>query len=667
MDRSDRSRSRPPRSSGTHRGRNDLPENGHFGDAVWRVVSVGALALFLVVPPLGALARAGETRANRAQALYRHALRLLEDDSIESRRRARAELIQATLLRPDEPKYHVALGRVYIAGGFLREARKSFERALEIDPDQDEAHWGLGTVCRYDWLKTADEHSLDRAIQDYSIAARIAPTLRERWIRLAPLLVERGNLRAAQAAAERAFEAEPQDPVGLLSVAYTSYLSGNLERADIGFQSAVPRLEPRVRRLFEDVRPIMTPQEMRRLDHLDEKRRAAALSAFWKDIDPDLSTRMNEARLEYWARAAHAYFLYFDSKRQAWDMRGQLYVRYGAPRWRDFNPLGSPKSDNWQVWRYPELGMRIWLQDPARDGRYQWPGKSLAFYSVDQPAPILPYPDSLAHHPELLATGRACGVFHRMPPGAVALDVRAVVSQFVGGRGPHLLAQAEAPGPPGNSLTAEWVVLDSTWGEVARSLQVMTASACDSTELRVADFATDLSPGDYRIGLSVRGEQGARGVFRTHAKVLAAKPGLGLSDIVVTCGPPLRPARGEEPTVRLAPNPEGRVRRGGSLVAYFEIYGLDTTLDGTSRFEYTATVRSADKDNRFWFSRLISPRAQIPAVVASREEENVGVLRRQFFSVPVQSLPPGRYSLEIRVKDLIGSVEAAHTAAFVIP
>ena len=118
--------------------------------------------------------------------------------------------------------------------------------------------------------------------------------------------------------------------------------------------------------------------------------------------------------------------------------------------------------------------------------------------------------------------------------------------------------------------------------------------------------------------------------------------------------------------MRLAPNPQGRVPRGGSVAAYFEIYGLNTTPDRKSRFEYTATVHSADKDSRSWLSRLISPRDQIPETAASREEESAGVLRRQFFSVPVQSLPPGRYRLEIRVKDLVGGGEAAQTAAFVI-
>jgi GWxTD domain-containing protein len=422
-----------------------------------------------------------------------------------------------------------------------------------------------------------------------------------------------------------------------------------------------------VRRLFEDVRPIVAPPEMRALERLDGKRREVAVAAFWRDLDPDPTTRMNEARLEFWSRAAHAYFLYYDPRQRQWDVRGQLYLRFGPPRWRDFNPPRGPSAEsNFQVWGYPDLGMRIWLQDQARNGRYQMPGKPLAFHATDRPIPMLPYPDSLARHPELFGTGRGVATFHRHPPGAVPIDVRATLSRFSGSGGAHLLAQAEVPGSPADDLTAEWVVLDSTGSEIARSSQVLTVSACDPTELRVSDFATDLPPGSYGVGLAVRGARGALGLFRTQARLTAAEPGLGISDIVVTCGQPPRPGRGEEPVIRLAPNPKGRIRRGGTLNAYFEIYGLAAPGGRNSRFEYTATLRSAGKDARAWLQRLFSPRPQVPEITARREEESAGGLRRQFLSVPVQSLPCGRYQLEISVKDLIAGVEESRSASFVI-
>src|SRR5678816_2208276 len=95
---------------------------------------------------------------------------------------------------------------------------------------------------------------------------------------------------------------------------------------------------------------------------------AAFERRFWRQQDPDLVPPQNEAQLEYWSRVAHAYLLYYDSRRQAWDQRGEIFVRYGAPARQIYNGVGdtlmlgltpgSHQPVNVLVWEYPELGMR---------------------------------------------------------------------------------------------------------------------------------------------------------------------------------------------------------------------------------------------------------------------------------------------------------------------
>ena len=48
----------------------------------------------------------------------------------------------------------------------------------------------------------------------------------------------------------------------------------------------------------------------------------------------------------------------------------------------------------------------------------------------------------------------------------------------------------------------------------------------------------------------------------------------------------------------------------------------------------------------------------------SREAQQVGALRRQFVSVPTQSLEPGRHRLEIRVTDLLTGAVATGATEF---
>ena len=44
-------------------------------------------------------------------------------------------------------------------------------------------------------------------------------------------------------------------------------------------------------------------------------------------------------------------------------------------------------------------------------------------------------------------------------------------------------------------------------------------------------------------------------------------------------------------------------------------------------------------------------------MTATREDENLGSLRRQFLKVPLETLPPGHYWLEIHVRDLLSDAE----------
>jgi hypothetical protein len=244
--------------------------------------------------------------------------------------------------------------------------------------------------------------------------------------------------------------------------------------------------------------------------------------------------------------------------------------------------------------------------------------------------------------------------------------VRGAIARFQGPEGVHLLAQIETPGGPADSLGAEWVVLDSTRREVWRGARTLAPSACDATELRVADFAADLPPGSYLVGLSVHDGNGRRGVYRAATELRAAKPELTLSDVVVACGTPdLMIGAGDPPVVRLEPNPAARVAGNDPLTAYFEIYHLTPGGDGQSRFEYVYTVKSAERDPRIWLQRLLQPRRQPSPIEVSREDVNPGDLRRQFVTVPVQSLPAGKYKLEIRVRDLVAGDEAVRSAEFV--
>jgi len=158
---------------------------------------------------------------------------------------------------------------------------------------------------------------------------------------------------------------------------------------------------------------------------------------------------------------------------------------------------------------------------------------------------------------------------------------------------------------------------------------------------------------------------------------------LSLSDVVVICGPidvapgspELRLAPDDSPraprsvaatapVIRLGPNLRARVAGDEPLIAYFEIYHLLPGVNGQAPFEYEYTVRSEEKDARPWFRRILPFGAHEPRVQVQGAEVNFGPLRRQFVSVPVASLPPGRYRLEVRVRDVSTGNTALGTVRF---
>jgi GWxTD domain-containing protein len=618
---------------------------------------------------LAAAAHARADRAGDAEALYRQAREYEARGTIEDRRLAVARLERACALAPGSLEYQLALGRLYYRMGFLKQARKRFERAGRLDDGNADARFGMGQVWRRDWLKYLDRASLGRAVEHFSAAARLRPGESECWLQLVPMLIEQDSLAAATAAAERALAAAPARSEARLAVAYTSFRMGRVARAESSFVAALPGLPEVARERFEDIAPVASEEDTATLRRLPPSERAEFLRRFWREHDPDLASRENEAQLEYWSRVAQAYFLFFDARRRQWDERGEVYVRYGPPERADYNPLGVTSVQlfstgpgyplNTLVWTYPGLGMQVQMQDRMLSENYLLP---IDLYRDHEPRPD---PAVLAGRDDLLASRGGRGVFPMLPPGAAPRPMDGVLVRFSSERGPRLFGQVLGDGAPDDSLVAEWVVLDSTMAEVARARRVPGASACDPGSVRSADFAAELPPGRYQVGFTLRDASGGRGVSRAQVVLEAPLATLTLSDAVATCGrPDVTTPAGAAPAVRIEAAPRGEVEGGGPLTVYFEMYDLRPDETGTSRFEYEATVRSAEKDSRIWLQRLLAPRPRVPAISAGRREEQPGSLRRQFVSIPVSELAEGRYRLDIRVRDLNAGSEATTRVSF---
>ncbi len=625
--------------------------------------------LLLALAATGVVAADGpvrlDGRARRAAALVAKATQHLALRTIEGRRLAIGELEQAVQLQPLEAEYELQLARAYAAAGYARASRKAWERVVALTPDDPDAQFGLGQIWRRDWLKYLEGSSLRQAIEHFEAAARLDSTMVDAWLLLASLRTAHDDSLGAASAAQHALRCAPALPEAQLAVAAARWHLGDVDGAEAAYRLALPRLARSLRQHFEDFAPVATEADTAEYNHLPAGAKAEYARRFWTDHDPDPTTVQNEAQLEYWTRVTEAYFLFFDPKRRDWDERGEIYVRYGPPSTVDYNPLGTLLYGrvgttsqmmypmNVLVWGYPELGMTVALQDRTLSETYMLPT------ATDHDPDPRPDPDAVAARGDV-GTHELRGVFRALPPGAVAVPVQGQVARFQNAGGGHVFAALEAPSSPGDSLVATAVVLDSTGRERTRLTRPLSPSACSAATARVADFATDLPPGHWVVGLSVHAGR-RRGSVRMPIDVRAPDTTLALSDLVLTCGTPIPNGT----SVRLDANPSGRSPAGTPLTAYFEIYQLTPDARGEAHFEYEYRVRSARRDPRIWIQRALAPRGATPEVQAFREETNVGGMRRQFVSVPVSTLPAGRYRLEVRVRDTVSGAEASRSTEFV--
>src|SRR5262245_60268611 len=492
------------------------------------------LRLVLLLMAVSIASRSEASNATRARDLYDRAMKRVAHGTSEEAQFALGELEQAALLDPDHFEYAITAGRLCLKADMLHQARHWAERVLARDSADAGAHLLLGAVWRKDWLLTADPMTLQRAVVELCRAARTRPSLSEAWSTLAPLLVEIGEFEGARGAAEMAWETDSTRVENWLERAYTLERAGDLEHAAPLFEQALARLPQARRERFDDVSLLLPRPDA--LDAMSHAERAEFNRRFWDENDPDLVTPYNEARLEFLARATHAYLLYFRPALGTWDTRGDLYVRFGQPHWMVRNPeaiLNFVDVNDLTMlqWGYPDLGLRVWMIAVDPLGSYRLP----ITYGGGVPHA---FPDSLARRPELMPVGSGWAVFPRIPPGTHPIPLDCALARFEGETERRLLAHAECPGGPADSLHLEWAVLDTSRQARARASRWMAASACAPGETRAGGFTADLPSGEYRVGVSVRDEHGGRGVFTGATAIGPPGAELSLSDVVVTCGQP---------------------------------------------------------------------------------------------------------------------------------
>ncbi|MBI5170331.1 MAG: hypothetical protein HZA61_12655 [Candidatus Eisenbacteria bacterium] len=591
--------------------------------------------------------------------------RQLDLQTIESRRAALADLEARVLAAPDQAELWTALARTALASQRPRRGREALEIAATIAPEDARVQVELGRIWKQYWLAAMDSTDLLSAYEAFGRAAKQDPANVDARVELATLSILRGRPLVAAELASRAclLDSTRGDARLVLGCALTRL--GRFAQARAALASATAWLpEDMTRRLEDDAWFLEnTFEEARETGHLS----ASSARAYWTANDPDLTTPENEAELDYRSRIALVLLLFRRGDEVRWDERCELFVRYGPPTQVAVNPNDSPfwgyqyprrsfiayvpppipYPFQRQVWMYPEYGIRFDLWDQSLRGLYR-PAITDGVPRATASAA------ALSGKADVVVLQGGLGVFRTMPPGSRLLPIAAEVSRLPAGERTRLLVHATVP-----SSGADWVascaVSDADGRVLQRVAQSMALSACWFDEERVAEFSLDVPEGRYRVDVSVNDSEHGRGLVRRAIEIATAQPGPRMSDLVLICGSANAPGLGEQ--IRLEPNLRHVVPDREALSAYFEVSGLERGEDGVARFTYSCAIRRLESRRRV-AARLLRD------LEVTREVEQPEDIRRQVLEVPVASLPEGRYSLSVTVRDAVSGLETTRRTEF---
>ncbi len=224
-----------------------------------------------------------------------------------------------------EARYHLAEARLRLEE---YDARREVERAIALDPNYAPAYRLMGQ-----WHEEMQE-DYEAAALWYTRYLALKPDDPEVRVRLGGVYQKARDFERVTKALMDHAQAHPEDLEALPILAHACAEMRRLDWAQTFYQRYLNGISPDERALYEDIRLVAYPEEVAESEEAARGgQREAFLRHFWAIRDPDLMTSVNERLLEHYRRVWYAR-QNFSRRKQPWDRRGEVYVRFGEPDYR---------------------------------------------------------------------------------------------------------------------------------------------------------------------------------------------------------------------------------------------------------------------------------------------------------------------------------------------
>ena len=271
---------------------------------------------------------------------------------------------------PDDGHILTRLGYAQLRIQEFEAAKESFQSALELDEDNAAAHAGLAlSYAEIPAKGISALHNFRRAVGAAKKAIELDPNQAVAYRALGEAHARfKEDHEKALGYFETYLEKEPDDPDGLYyfglacieaeaydkisdhiiphvealvgetrllpMIAQGYFFEEKYEEAQKYFERFLERSSEEEQALYADIAYAASPEELREYAALTgESDRQAYVERFWLRRDPDMMTRVNERVVEHYRRVWYAR-AFFAEKVSPWDKRGEVYIRYGKPDYR---------------------------------------------------------------------------------------------------------------------------------------------------------------------------------------------------------------------------------------------------------------------------------------------------------------------------------------------
>lgn len=466
-----------------------------------------------------------------------------------------------------------------------------------------------------------------------------------------------------------------------------------------------------LRREVEALRCVLTQAEKYEFftlpyDHL----RRRWMDDYWKMKDPIYTTPENEVLLEHRHRVAIAERSFHISHWPMWDQRGEVYIRFGPPSFRQIIPGevdASGITPPGELWYYHLHDMIVLFEDSFSKGEY-------TYYLEKVKGPPSPRSDRISQEID----GPLMKVIPDIvPPAPPAIYYLSLYDQHQKRIGRFMELQKTTPATyrhmfEQNRLPfvfsvdcfrgGEWkdrvdvnleFEADLRAGAEKRKSRTYKATAvfwdidreevgCDEQrlEIPVADGTADsirqmpaqlvftLPAGFYHMAVTMEEEHSDRiASYRTEVTCKDFESKLAVSDILFASS--IRPTDRDSPfnrgALEIVPHPARRYRRGASIPLYFEIYNMSMSGQNVASYtvEYSIVPQQAAKSG--WLN--IGKGKKLPVdITSSFRASTSGPHDAVHLKLESDNLWEGVFDLHVTIIDELSHAEVKQAAAFTI-